>query len=48
VGTRQWKREFAEYRPWTSMEQFNREISKYLRSRPKELQRLARYVIIDK
>lgn len=48
VGTRQWKREFAEYRPWTSMEQFDREISKYLRSRPNELKRLARYVIINK
>lgn len=48
VGTRQWKREFAEYRPWTSMEQFDREISKYLRSRPAELNRLKRYVIIDK
>ncbi len=46
VGTRQWKREFNEYRPWTSMEQFDREISKYLRSRPTELKRLARYVII--
>lgn len=46
VGTRQWKREFAEYRPWTSMEQFNREIGKYVRARPKELSRLARYVII--
>lgn len=47
VGTRQWKREFAEYRPWTSMEQFDREISKYLRSRPNELKRLARYVVIE-
>jgi hypothetical protein len=47
VGTRQWKREFAEYRPWTSMEQFRREISKYLRSRPQELKRLERYVIIN-
>jgi radical SAM superfamily enzyme with C-terminal helix-hairpin-helix motif len=46
VGTRQWKREFAEYRPWTSMEQFDREIGKYVRSRPTELQRLKRYVII--
>ena len=46
VGTRQWKREFVEYRPWTSMEQFDREISKYLRSRPNELKRLKRYVII--
>ena len=47
VGTRQWKREFAEYRPWTSMEQFRREIAKYLRSRPQELKRLERYVIIN-
>lgn len=46
VGTRQWKREFAEYRPWTSMEQFNRDIGKYLRARPAELDRLRRYVII--
>jgi hypothetical protein len=48
VGTRQWKREFAEYRPWTSMEQFEREIGKYLRARPTELKRLERYVIINK
>lgn len=48
VGTRQWKREFAEYRPWASMEQFDRDIGKYLRSRPTELQRLKRYVIINK
>ena len=48
VGTRQWKREFNEYRPWTSMEQFEREIGKYLRSRPAELKRLERYVIINK
>ena len=48
VGTPRWKREFAEYRPWVSMEQFDREISKYLRSRPQELKRLARYVYIAK
>jgi len=48
VGTPRWKREFAEYRPWTSMEQFEREISKYLRSRPQELKRLERYVYIAK
>jgi len=48
VGTRQWKREFVEYRPWTSMEQFEREISKYLRARPTELKRLQRYVYIAK
>jgi hypothetical protein len=47
VGTPRWKREFAEYRPWTSMAQFEREISKYLRSRPTELKRLQRYVIIN-
>ena len=46
VGTRQWKREFREYRPWTSMEQFDREIGKYVRARPTELARLKRYVII--
>ncbi len=46
VGTRQWKREFVEYRPWTSMEQFDREIAKYLRARPNELKRLKRYVFI--
>jgi DNA uptake protein ComE-like DNA-binding protein len=48
VGTTRWKREFAEYRPWTSMEQFDREIGKYVRTRPTELQRLKRYVIIEK
>ena len=48
VGTRQWKHEFAEYRPWTSMEQFDRNIGKYVRGRPSELQRLKRYVIINK
>ena len=46
VGTRRWKREFAEYRPWKSMEQFDREIGKYVRGNPTELQRLKRYVII--
>ena len=48
VGTRQWKHEFAEYRPWTSMAQFDRNIGKYVRGRPTELQRLKRYVIINK
>lgn len=46
VGTRRWKHEFAEYRPWKSMEQFDREIGKYVRGNPKEVQRLKRYVII--
>jgi hypothetical protein len=48
VGTRRWKHEFEEYRPWTSMEQFRREIGKYVRGNPKELTRLERYVIINK
>ena len=46
VGTRRWKHEFAEYRPWKSMEQFDRDIGKYVRGNPKELQRLKRHVII--
>ena len=46
VGTRRWKREFAEYRPWTSEEQFRREIGKYVRGNPKEVDRLWRYVYI--
>lgn len=48
IGTARWKREFEEYRPWTSMEQFRREIGKYVRGNPKELTRLERYVIINK
>jgi hypothetical protein len=46
VGTRRWKREFNEYRPWTSEEQFRREIGKYVRANPKEVDRLWRYVVI--
>lgn len=46
VGTSRWKREFVEYRPWTSMEQFDKEIGKYVRRDPTELQRLKRYVYI--
>ena len=37
-------REFKEYRPWKTMEQFNREIGKYVDA--KEVKRLARYVMI--
>jgi hypothetical protein len=48
VGTNRWKREFAEYRPWTSQEQFEREIGKYVRNNPSEVKRLWRYVIINK
>jgi len=46
VGTRRWVREFKEYRPWTSAEQFQREIGKYVRGNPKEVSRLWRYVVI--
>jgi DNA uptake protein ComE-like DNA-binding protein len=37
-------REFKEYRPWRSIEQFRREIGKYVNA--KELARLERYVKI--
>jgi len=47
VGTTRWKREFAEYRPWKTQEQFDREIGKYVRGNPTEVKRLWRYVIID-
>ena len=47
VGTRRWIREFNEYRPYTSMAQWEREISKYLRNNPNELKRLERYVYIE-
>ena len=46
VGTRRWIHEFSEYRPWTSEAQFRREIGKYVRGNPKEVDRLWRYVII--
>jgi DNA uptake protein ComE-like DNA-binding protein len=38
-------REFKEYRPWKTMEQFDREIGKYVDQ--KEVKRLARYVVIE-
>ena len=38
-------REFAEYRPWKSYAQFDKEIGKYVDA--KEVKRLARYVVID-
>jgi DNA uptake protein ComE-like DNA-binding protein len=47
VGIARWKREFAEYRPWTSQAQFEREIGKYVRANPTEVQRLWRYVVIN-
>jgi radical SAM superfamily enzyme with C-terminal helix-hairpin-helix motif len=37
-------REFKEYRPYTSLEQFRKEIGKYVDA--KEVQRLERYVTI--
>lgn len=43
VGSRM-LREFKEYRPWTSIEQFRREIGKYVDQA--ELARLERYVAI--
>ena len=46
VGTPRWIREFKEYRPWKSQEQFTREIGKYVRANPKEVTRLWRYVVI--
>jgi DNA uptake protein ComE-like DNA-binding protein len=39
-------REFKEYRPWTSFEQFRREIGKYVNAA--EVARLERYVTITK
>ena len=38
-------REFKEYRPWKSKEQFDKEIGKYVG--PKETARLWRYVVIE-
>jgi DNA uptake protein ComE-like DNA-binding protein len=38
-------REFKEYRPWKSREQFVREIGKYVDAR--EVERLWRYVVLD-
>lgn len=38
-------REFKEYRPWKTMEQFDKEIGKYVDD--KEVKRLARYVVIQ-
>ena len=38
-------REFAEYRPWKSWAQFNKEIGKYVGA--KETARLWKYVVID-
>ena len=39
-------REFKEYRPWPSFGQFNREIGKYVRNTPGEVERLEQYMFI--
>jgi DNA uptake protein ComE-like DNA-binding protein len=39
-------REFDEYRPWRSWAQFDREIGKYVKNNPGELERLKKYVFI--
>jgi hypothetical protein len=39
-------REFKEYRPWTSFAQFEREIGKYVRNVPGEVERLEQYTFI--
>jgi DNA uptake protein ComE-like DNA-binding protein len=38
--------EFAEYRPWKSWAQFDKEIGKYVKQNPGELDRLRMYVFI--
>jgi DNA uptake protein ComE-like DNA-binding protein len=40
-------REFKEYRPYKSMDQWRREIGKYFPNNPKEVQRMERYVTIE-
>ena len=44
--TSRWVREFKEYRPWKSKEHFQKEIGKYIKDNPKEVERLWRYVVI--
>ena len=39
-------REFAEYRPWKTWAQFDKEIGKYVKNNPGELDRLKKYVFI--
>ena len=40
-------REFKEYRPYKSMDQWRREIGKSFPNNPKEVTRMERYVTID-
>ena len=40
-------REFKEYRPYKTIEQFRREIGKYFPGNPKEVTRMERYVTIE-
>ena len=46
IGPRMLK-EFKEYRPYKSMDQWRREIGKYFKNNPKEVPRMERYVTID-
>jgi DNA uptake protein ComE-like DNA-binding protein len=46
VGARM-LREFKEYRPYKSMEQWRREIGKYFPNNPKEVERMERYVTLQ-
>jgi DNA uptake protein ComE-like DNA-binding protein len=46
VGARMLK-EFKEYRPYKSMEQWRREIGKYFPNNPKEVERMERYVTLQ-
>ena len=39
-------REFEEYRPWKNWAQFDRDIGKYVRQNPGELERMKQYVFI--
>jgi DNA uptake protein ComE-like DNA-binding protein len=39
-------REFVEYRPWKNWAQFDKEIGKYLKQNPGELERIKKYVFI--
>jgi DNA uptake protein ComE-like DNA-binding protein len=45
-ATSRWLHEFKEYRPYKTAAQFEREIGKYLKDRPREVQRFWRYFVI--
>jgi DNA uptake protein ComE-like DNA-binding protein len=46
IGQRMLK-EFKEYRPYKSIDQWRREIGKYFPNNPKEVQRMERYVTLE-